>query len=408
MYEIDIKNQPNIRSARRAIQVYPPNTPLIYGIKPSSVVASIGPQAIDVTGHNFSEGVRLTVFYGDLEIASYTGSQLSNVTTNTLSFAIDFLGGSGSYALEVVNPDGQKSPRFGFSAQPGDLTPHVVAISPSNPLASSLQSIKITGNNFLDGLAIDMFRNGTALSHVSGSLVTVSSATSLTFSYDFNGQAGSYGIELASPDGHRSARFSFTVQATGIEPLVSSVTPSAPVAFVIEQPLTIVGAGFQSGASVDFFREGVPFATVSGTKVSSLSDGSLVALVDFKGSGGAYGLEVVNPGNVRSRRFEFTVQEGAPPPAITGMDPRLLAAKEGFQEIHVSGTGFQPGMLGQLTLPGTINSFAGPYEIVNITPESLILKIDFQGKQAFLSLMLTNPDGRKSIQGFTFCACSDP
>jgi hypothetical protein len=87
------------------------------------------------------------------------------------------------------------------------------------------------------------------------------------------------------------------------------------------------------------------------------------------------------PGNVRSRRFEFTVQEGAPPPAITGMDLRLLVAKEGFQEIDVSGTGFQSGMLGQLTLPGTINSFAGPYEIVNITPESFILKIDFQGNR---------------------------
>jgi hypothetical protein len=156
-----------------------------------------------------------------------------------------------------------------------------------------------------------------------------------------------------------------------------------------------------------FFPEGVPFAAVSGTKVSSLSDGSLVALVDFKGSGGTYGLEVVNPGNVRSRRFEFTGQEGAPPPAITGMDPRLLVAKEGFQEIDVSGTGFQSGMLGQLTLPRTINSFAEPYEI-NITPESFILKIDFQGKQAFLSLMLTNPDGRSRYKDSPFVRAAIP
>ena len=92
--------------------------------------------------------------------------------------------------------------------RPGDwlFDAQVVSISPMNPIASSSQAIVVTSSNFLMGLRIDVFRNGAMLSHLSGSLVMVDSATSVSLSFDFGSQAGAYGMELVNPGGQRSQR----------------------------------------------------------------------------------------------------------------------------------------------------------------------------------------------------------
>ena len=85
--------------------------------------------------------------------------------------------------------------------RPGDwlFDARVVSISPINPIASGSQAIVVTSSNFLMGLRIDVFRNGAMLSHLSGSLVMVNSATSVSLSFDFGSQAGAYGMESVNP-----------------------------------------------------------------------------------------------------------------------------------------------------------------------------------------------------------------
>jgi hypothetical protein len=54
------------------------------------------------------------------------------------------------------------------------------------------------------------------------------------------------------------------VQPPGVGPTITAITPTRPVATFIDEPITISGSGFQAGASVDFFIDGVPFASMSG------------------------------------------------------------------------------------------------------------------------------------------------
>lgn len=406
LYEIDLVNPPNLRSGRYAIPVYSPTLPFIDTIYPAAPVASIGPQTITVNGVQFQPGLSLSVFYGSQPLGTFSGPQLANFSATSFSFVMDFIGNSGMYGLEVLNPDGQRSPRFTFSTQPGNLTPQVAAVSPTNPSASGVQAIIVTGANFLVGLSIDLFYNGGALAHLSGSQVTVSSGTSASLSFDFGGRAGSYGMELVNPGGQRSQRFAFTVQPVGAGPTITSIAPTSPVATLVEQQIAVTGSGFQPGASVDFFLNGAPFVSVSGAKVVLTSATSLIVSVNLQGMSGAFGIEVANPGNLRSGRFNFTVQLGAPPPFISTAVPRTPRPTAGYQDIQVIGTGFQPGLTAALTVAGYGTLTKLPYQILNVTATSFTLRIDFQGEMIDLLLQVTNPDGRSSF-ALELCACAN-
>lgn len=353
-YEIDVLNKPNRRSARYPITVIPSTSPWIVDLlTPSPVIASIGVQSFLLNGKNFQPGVRVDVYYGAQLLASYGGSQLSNATTYSLTFTMDLLGRSGVYALVAVNPDGMSSPPFMFTAQAGDVTPQVTSMDPTNPVALHPQTVIVTGKNFLDGMSVDLFLGGVLFTHLSGGQVMVNSSTSVNLSFNFNAQAGSYGMELVNPGSQRSARLNFTMQAAGAGPTVTAISPSSPVAaYNVLQQLTITGTGFMPGATVDFFHDELPFTSLnSGPFAVVTTPTSLVANVAFQSIPGAYGLEVVNPGNLRSGRFNFTVQPGPPPPEIASLSPSYPSATNGFQDITVSGTGFQSGLTLSLVAP---------------------------------------------------------
>jgi hypothetical protein len=243
------------------------------------------------------------------------------------------------------------------------------------------------------------------VSQLSGAQVSLDSATSIKVPVDFGGIAGTYGMELVNPDGHRSARFDFTVQAIGTGPVVTSIAPASPVAvFMQSQQITLSGMGFQPGLTVDFYRSELPFLSISSPVLVDNTSSLATVSVDFQGAAGQYGLEVGNPGGLRSGRFNFTVQSGPPPPQVFSLEPYNLPPLSGSQDIAVKGNGFQTGMTVMITNAGVGTPTKLPYQILDISPSSFTLRIDFRGQMVSLNIRVMNPDGQESVAA-NFCAC---
>src|SRR5581483_6944838 len=150
------------------------------------------------------------------------------------------------------------------------------------------------------------------------------SETAAVLSIDFAGQAGSYALALTNPGGPTSQQFSFTVQPVGSGPIITAISPPSPiVTFLAQIPtINITGSGFASSISVQVFHNELPFSTVNLPSAYTINSNTAAVNLAFQDPG-AYGLEVVNPGNLRSNRFNFTVQPAAPAPVISSISQTI-------------------------------------------------------------------------------------
>ena len=125
---------------------------------------------------------------------------------------VNFHGNAGSYGIEVINPANQRSSRFNFTVQAQQPTPVVSGINPSSPMATvGNQNVQVFGNNFQSGLTVDVFDDvGGLVTNQSGTQILNVMANSFTMVINFNGDVGSYGIEVNNPANQRSSRFTFT------------------------------------------------------------------------------------------------------------------------------------------------------------------------------------------------------
>ena len=64
------------------------------------------------------------------------------------------------------------------------------------------QNVGVTGSNFQSALTVDVFNgSGTLIANLSGTQILSQAANSFTMVINFNGNAGSYGIEVITPRG---------------------------------------------------------------------------------------------------------------------------------------------------------------------------------------------------------------
>jgi hypothetical protein len=73
-------------------------------------------QNVQVNGSNFQSGLTVDVFNSaGTKIATLSGTQVVSVTTTSFTMVVNLGTGASSFGIEVVNPDGGRSTRFGFS-----------------------------------------------------------------------------------------------------------------------------------------------------------------------------------------------------------------------------------------------------------------------------------------------------
>jgi hypothetical protein len=90
--------------------------PSISSISPASPTASAASQTVSVSGSNFQQGLSVTVVGPGGSISTLSESQIRSVTSGSFQMIVT-LRDPGAYTLRVINPNGQQSNTFSFTAK---------------------------------------------------------------------------------------------------------------------------------------------------------------------------------------------------------------------------------------------------------------------------------------------------
>ncbi len=301
-------NANNTSTNTRTLTCTTTSSPQVNSVNPNPLPLFNANQSLQVSGINFQANLTIDVFNSSgTKVGTLSGpGQVQSVTPNSFTMVV-FLGSSaGTFGIEVINPDGGRSPRFTFPAVAPN--PSVNSLNP-NPLSlfNANQSVQVFGNNFQTNLTVDVFNSsGTKIGTLSGSAqvqnVTPNSFTMVVF---LGSSAATFGIEVVNPNGGRSPRF--TLSAIAPNPSVNSINPNPVPVFNGNQSVQVFGNNFQTNLTVDVFNSGgTKVGTLSGSgQVQSVTPNSFTMVISLGGSAGTFGIEVVNPNGGRSARFTF-------------------------------------------------------------------------------------------------------
>ncbi len=188
--------------------------PLIESIVPNRPVDIIGDQPIEVRGRHFQDGLKLKVEFPNGGSGELSGSQIQKQEGKTTSFNIlfDLNGNPGTYAFQIVNPDGQVSPGFTFEARHETLRPIINWIEPANPKTSSgEQPIAVYGHNFQIGMQVEVTQPNGETSSLRDRQI-VSRTPNSFYGLFFFHLPGKHSIRAVNPNGGKSENFDIIVQ----------------------------------------------------------------------------------------------------------------------------------------------------------------------------------------------------
>jgi len=190
----------------------PDETPIIDSIFPSSPLDVIGDQNVLIQGKNFQDNIRIIVTFPDGGTGTLCCSQILKLTPTSFVILIDFNGNPGTYSLKAINPNEKNSDLFTFSAQHQVQNPQVTFILPKIPIAiREEQSVQVYGHGFQRGLTVRItFPNGQS-AMLSGRQIPEQTTLSFRMLVYFNGDPGTYSIQVVNPNGRKSTPFVFTV-----------------------------------------------------------------------------------------------------------------------------------------------------------------------------------------------------
>ena len=175
---------------------------------------------VTLTGSNFRGTTgALVLFQGNGVNRSLTPATWVTTVPNSATVSLDLTGlDTGVYSLAVENPGASPSNALSFSVTPGLPTVTSACVAPSAPPScvssvtrqDALVPVTITGTNFakpdVNGNAASqvMFSSdgGTTFSPLTGSTVTVNSATTITIQFDTRTAVpGTYQVAVWNPPG---------------------------------------------------------------------------------------------------------------------------------------------------------------------------------------------------------------
>ena len=307
-FGIEAVNPDGQRSNRHVFATAPASAPAISGLNPSSPPVVNGNQSIGVLGSNFQAGLIVDVFNSaGGKIGTLSGTQIQNVNSGSFTMIANLGATSGTFGIEVVNPDGKRSNRHTFNTV--NPTPVISGLNPASPpVVNGNQSIGVFGSNFLPGLIVDVFNSsGVKIGTLSGTQIQNVSSGGFTMIANLGSTPGTFGIEVVNPDGKRSSRRTFsTVNPT---PVISGLSPSSPPVVNGNQSIGVFGSNFLPGLIVDVYNSsGVKIGTLSGTQIQNVSSGSFTMIANLGAGPATFGIEVLNPDGKRSNRWMFSTR----------------------------------------------------------------------------------------------------
>src|ERR1019366_9295317 len=351
--------------------VLPP--PSISNVSPGSYPASNSDQPMTINGSGFQTGATLTFVDKEGGIFTSVAGKLVVVSTTQITYQFNDASDAGTWTVQVHNPDGQTSSTVPFTVNAAVLPPPSISnVSPgSYPASNSDQPMTINGSGFQTGATLTFVdKEGGIFTSVAGKLVVVST-TQITYQFNDASDAGTWTVQVHNPDGQTSSTVPFTVNAAVLPPpSISNVSPGSYPASNSDQPMTINGSGFQTGATLTFVdKEGGIFTSVAG-KLVVVSTTQITYQFNDASDAGTWTVQVHNPDGQTSSTVPFTINAAVlPPPSISNVSSGSYPASNSDQPMTINGSGFQTGAT--LTFVdkegGIFTSVAGKLVVVSTT-----------------------------------------
>jgi sugar lactone lactonase YvrE len=327
-WSVQVINPGGIASPDFRFSVQAPSPPTIGSVSPAAPIGSNNPQPFTINGNNFQPGANVTLrnldtgaVFPDRAISSQSSSQ---IVINPI-----FTTAAHTWSVQVINPGGIASADFRFSVQAPLSPPTISSVSPASPIGSNNpQPFTINGNNFPPGATVTL-RNLSTGDVFPNRPISSQNISQIVINPIFTTVAHTWSVQVVNPSGTASAEFKFEVQAPqAAPPTISSVSPASPMASNSEQPFTINGNNFQSGATVTL-RDLTTGADFPNRAISSQSISQIVINPIFTAAEHKWTVEVINPGDAASGPFRFDVIAPAVAPSIA-TQPQSRTVAPGF------------------------------------------------------------------------------
>ncbi len=305
--------------------------PVVTGVAPAFGPAA-GGTTVTISGRLFVPNS--TVTFGGAAATNVTVVNGMKITATIPAHALGFAD------VVVTSPDSQTSTLAGGFEYV--VPPTVTSVTPDRGRQSGSTAITITGTGFRSGIGGIVTVGGAQLS-----FFTVVNDTTITANAPPHAP-GLVDVVVTNPDGQSGTLVNgFTYVPA---PTVTNVEPNAgPVEG--GTPVTIIGAGFQTGATVKFDWN------MSATSVVVVSSTVITAVTPAHSAGAVY-VTVANPDTQSYNSFQgFTY--GKSPSIITWANPASIAsgtALDGAQlnaTANVTGTFVYSPAAGTTPAPGT-------------------------------------------------------
>ncbi|MGA8982201.1 MAG: IPT/TIG domain-containing protein, partial [Candidatus Acidiferrales bacterium] len=342
-------------SCSSSSSVQPNPTPIISALFPASITAGSQSFTLFIQGTGFIAGSSGT------STAYWNGSpRASTVNLNTNEISITVLASDvaspGSAAVTVSNPIpgggvSQNAATFQvFPVQPN--APQISSISPmsATPKGAAF-TITVNGTNFVAGSADSLCNAMPPSPPYSGSVVSWNGSprcTTFVSSTQLTAQITNTDIQTAGCDNISvftyggggnvvySPAVSFVVASSGT-PVICSISPASVVAGASAFTLSVVGAGYSSGSTVDWNGSSRTTTFVSANALQAQITATDVA------KAGTAAVTVTGGGGGASAPVNFVISPTPPAtPTITSVTPTDATAGGIAFTLTVTGTNFIP------------------------------------------------------------------
>jgi hypothetical protein len=327
---------------------YKPGITTITSFSPATAASG---EAVTINGKNFSGATSVT--FGNVSAASFI------VLSDTTIAAYVGNGASGKVAVTTANGIASAD---GFTYKTAiPLTPVITGFNPASATTGEL--VTISGKNF-NGATSVTFGNVSATSYI------VLSDSGIA-AYVGSGASGKVAVTTANGTASLDG---FIYRSTVTIPQIYSFSPTAAATGT----LVIIKGQYFTGTT------GVRFGNVPAISYSVISDSVIEAIV----SNGATGNVDIFTSSGSAQKAGFTFIKPLPPVIIAFLP---VSASEGTA-VTITGTHFSN--VDSVTFGGT------PVKTFTIVSDSTIIAIVGTGTSG--SVMITTPDGKSELSGFTY------
>src|SRR5580658_1005771 len=239
--------------------------------------------------------------------ASWVTIPAAQPSSNSLSYLVAANTGSArSSTIQVFEPPFVAPATFTVNQQaPGGLS---ITSPPPGELPAAIVGVAYTPLTFM--------ASGGAGPPYTWSQTGLPASTNLSLSSEgvlsgtpANGSQGPYTLTVTVTDsGNNTQTGTYQLNIDPPPPVITSLSPSSATALGPAFTLTVYGTGFVSGATVDWNGAALATTYVSATQLTGAVGANLIA------SPGSASITVVDPGNVVSNSFPFTINPPPPPP----------------------------------------------------------------------------------------------